>query len=378
MIIVLFFIFHWYVSLFFQSFYNHRYAAHRMFTMNKFWEKFFFIGNWLGNGSSYLSPNTYAILHRLHHAHADTELDVHSPKYDKTLFRMMWRTRDEYLDVFYDRKEIDPKYKKNLPGWFKLDNIFEHIITRTVWVAIYATFFAFFVTAWWQWAFLPIVILMGPVHGAIINWFSHKVGYRNFKMEDTSTNMVPWDLVMWGEALHNNHHKRGSNPNFAYKKWEFDPMWPVIKVLDFVGIIHLKKSQKRDVAGVKLRLNAKEIGGLRNALSQIHLPEIHVKKLPEEKLQALMETWATLSKKDWKGDLNAYIQSIQARQAIHDFLESAGTNVKRKLSRILTPIDQSFQARMKPWDKSMLPKLPSFASAADHFWLKYSVYQPAA
>ncbi len=43
MIIILFFVAHWYLSLFAQTFFHHRYAAHRAFTMSKGWEKFFFV-----------------------------------------------------------------------------------------------------------------------------------------------------------------------------------------------------------------------------------------------------------------------------------------------------------------------------------------------
>ena len=43
MIIFVFLILHWYLSLFGQTFFLHRYSAHKMFTMNKFWEKFFYI-----------------------------------------------------------------------------------------------------------------------------------------------------------------------------------------------------------------------------------------------------------------------------------------------------------------------------------------------
>ena len=91
---------HWYLSLFTQSFFNHRYAAHRMFTMSKGVEKFFYVISWVFQGSSYLSPRAYGIMHRMHHAYADTELDPHSPKYDANLFAMMWRTRNTYLHIF--------------------------------------------------------------------------------------------------------------------------------------------------------------------------------------------------------------------------------------------------------------------------------------
>ena len=76
---------HWYLSLFTQTFFNHRYAAHRMFTMNKGVEKIFYVMSFVFQGASYLSPRAYAIMHRMHHAYADTEMDPHSPKYDSNL-----------------------------------------------------------------------------------------------------------------------------------------------------------------------------------------------------------------------------------------------------------------------------------------------------
>ena len=42
MAILIFFLAHWYLSLFAQTFFLHRYAAHQMFTMSKFWEKVFY------------------------------------------------------------------------------------------------------------------------------------------------------------------------------------------------------------------------------------------------------------------------------------------------------------------------------------------------
>ena len=41
MIIISFFVTHYFLSLFSQTFFVHRYGSHRMFTMNRFWERFF-------------------------------------------------------------------------------------------------------------------------------------------------------------------------------------------------------------------------------------------------------------------------------------------------------------------------------------------------
>ena len=43
MAIAVFFLGHWFLSLFSQTFFLHRYVAHKMFTMSKFWERFFYI-----------------------------------------------------------------------------------------------------------------------------------------------------------------------------------------------------------------------------------------------------------------------------------------------------------------------------------------------
>ena len=86
---------------------------------------------------------------------------------------------------------------------------------------------------------LPIHFLMGPVHGAIVNWAGHKYGYRNFNEGDHSKNTLFFDFLMLGELFQNNHHHAGSRPNFAAKWWEVDPVYPVLRVFDKMGIIRL-------------------------------------------------------------------------------------------------------------------------------------------
>ena len=213
-----------------------------MFTMSKGWEKFFGIFSYIAQGSSYLSPRAYGIMHRLHHAHADTEKDVHSPKHDKSLFKMMWRTKVIYSDIFWGRMKVDKKYMKDIPVWLKLEKWAEQWPSRILWGLAYVAFYYFFATQWWMWLFLPIQLMMGPVHGAIINWFAHKYGYVNYKVKDTSKNLFPVDVIMLGEGLHNNHHKYGGRPKFATKWFEFDPIYPIIWTLDKLKVIRLRRS----------------------------------------------------------------------------------------------------------------------------------------
>lgn len=242
-IIAAFFITHWYSSLFMQSFFHHRYASHMQFTIGRFWEKVFYIFSYLSQGSSYLSPRAYAIMHRLHHAHTDTENDPHSPRYMRRLTVMMWKTADYYTEILKGSMKVDSKYLKNLPDWKFLDRLGNSWFSRIGWIAGYIMFYVFFATQWWLYLILPLHFIMGPFHGAIINWFAHKIGYTNYRVNNTSTNLINVDLLMWGESLHNNHHMHPGSANFASKWFEFDPMYPFIKVFDWLGIIHLRKMQ---------------------------------------------------------------------------------------------------------------------------------------
>jgi len=81
MIILIFFFSHWFLSLFFQTFFQHRYASHRMFTTSKNWEKAFYLLAYFFEGASFLTPRAYAMMHREHHAYSDTAKDPHSPHF---------------------------------------------------------------------------------------------------------------------------------------------------------------------------------------------------------------------------------------------------------------------------------------------------------
>lgn len=239
MVILIFFCSLWYLSLFAQTFFHHRYASHGAFKMSKFWERFFYIFSYITQGPHYLSPGAYAIMHRLHHAYTDTELDPHSPKYSSNLFSMMWRTRNFYRNIVLGKIKIEEKFVKNLPEWKIFDKIAGSAVSRILWTAAYITVFIIFATSPWQYLLLPVALAMGVFHGAVINWFAHKYGYTNFKLKNTSQNLLKIDLLMLGESYHNNHHKRPSAANFGVKWHEIDPVYPVILLFNKLRIIRL-------------------------------------------------------------------------------------------------------------------------------------------
>ncbi|MBL3656515.1 acyl-CoA desaturase [Fulvivirga sediminis] len=251
-VIFIFFIAHWYLSLFFQTFFLHRYASHKAFTMSKGWEKVFFILTWFFQGSNYLSPYGYGIMHRMHHAYADTPNDPHSPKYDETIWKMMWKTKTIYSDITSKKMKVDARFTQDVPEWEAFDKFARSWVSRLIWAAIYVAIYWQFATVWWLWLLLPVQFLLSPIHGAIINWFAHKYGYTNFKVGDTSKNFLPVDFLMMGESYHNNHHKHGGRPNFGGIRWhEIDPTYVVIKILDGLKIIKIQKYKEIELTEVK-------------------------------------------------------------------------------------------------------------------------------
>ena len=54
--ILIFFFGHWLSSVFFQTFYLHRYGAHRQFELSRGWERTFHLLTYLTQGASYLHP----------------------------------------------------------------------------------------------------------------------------------------------------------------------------------------------------------------------------------------------------------------------------------------------------------------------------------
>ncbi|MFN4972547.1 MAG: acyl-CoA desaturase [Bacteroidota bacterium] len=239
MSVLLFLVGHWYLSLFGQTFFLHRYAAHKMFTMNPFWEKFWYVYAWVTQGSSYLNARAYAILHRMHHAYSDTEKDPHTPHFFKEVFSMMWHTRKVYNGVLHGTMEVEPKFEKNYPVYPTIDRIADSWLSRIGFGLAYVAFYAAFATHWWMYLLLPIHFLMGPIQGAVVNWAGHKYGYRNFGEKDHSKNTLIIDFLMLGELFQNNHHHAGARPNFAAKWWEFDPVYPFIRLFNKIGMIKL-------------------------------------------------------------------------------------------------------------------------------------------
>src|SRR3982751_2429567 len=145
-----FFVSHWLLSVLFQSLFQHRYAAHKMYTMGPRTERVLHFVAWLIQGSSYLDPRGYAILHREHHAFSDTERDPHTPWLHSNAFSMMWQAKKRYSGHGPGRKGPDARFEGDVPEWPWLDRFADLWPTRVAFGLLYASFCFAFATHWWQ------------------------------------------------------------------------------------------------------------------------------------------------------------------------------------------------------------------------------------
>ena len=228
--------FHHTLTLGAQSIFHHRYAAHGMFYLTKRGEKLFYLFSWMVMGPSYLSPYVYGILHRRHHKYADTDEDPHSPKnYDGTwgLFKMMWDTKSIYVDI--DTGVFIPEswMTRDLPQWERFDKFAGGWVSRLVWAVVYVFAYVALGMPWWLYPLLLIHFTMGPLHGAVINWYAHKYGTRRYEVDDTSSNLpkIVSNYFMYGEGWHNNHHGDQYDANFGRGEGEYDLYYWIIKNL---------------------------------------------------------------------------------------------------------------------------------------------------
>ena len=172
---------------------------------------------------------------------------------------MMWRTKNIYTDIFDGKTKVEPRFTKNIPRWKSFDAFAHSNYSRLLWVGLYVWFYIAFAPSAWWFLLLPITITMGPVHGVVINWFAHKYGSVNHETDNTSKNLFKIDWLMFGEGYHNNHHVFPSRSNFASARGEFDPCYPIIKLLNYTGVIKMAKPEKPAAIAIEAKTNELEM-----------------------------------------------------------------------------------------------------------------------
>ncbi len=208
--------------------YLHRTMAHKGLRLHPAVARLMQLQLWVFTG---LSTREWVAVHRKHHHFADEEGDPHSP-----VLKGLWNVL--LLNAYYySRESRDPvvleKYTRDIPP-SRLEPLFRRgwvgvVLGATMFMGIFRLFFG-------GWIGPAAGLLTFVVQGigyvslnAVINGACHAVGYRNFNNTATNIRLVAW--LSCGEGLHNNHHQYPSASKFSMRRGEFDPAWPVVRLL---------------------------------------------------------------------------------------------------------------------------------------------------
>ncbi|HYM13101.1 MAG TPA: fatty acid desaturase [Bryobacterales bacterium] len=230
------------ISNFCTTIYLHRALTHRGLKLHPAVAFLMHLELFLATG---IAPQEWAAVHRKHHQFSDQEGDPHSP-YLEGLWKVL------FFNFLLYRKEIrNPEtIRKYTPNWQKdwIDRLpplagkLGPILGATI---LALSFGALLHVTFWTGALLGVAswYLHAGVYiflNSMVNSVCHKIGYRNFDNKATNLQWVAW--ITAGEGLHNNHHEFPTSARMKAFRWEFDPAWPVIRLLEKLGLAEYPKS----------------------------------------------------------------------------------------------------------------------------------------
>lgn len=213
----------------------HRHQAHRSVELHPLLSHFFRFWLWMTTG---MVTKEWTAVHRKHHAFCEREGDPHSPRLvgikkvllqgvelykvearnPETLKRFGQGTPDDWLE----RHVYAAHAKLGISLMLIIDVVLFGPIGLTIWAV--------------QMLWIPLMA------AGIINGLGHYLGYRNFEVNDTSTNIFPLGILIGGEELHNNHHAFPMSAKLSTQWYEFDIGWLYICIFHMLGLATIKKT----------------------------------------------------------------------------------------------------------------------------------------
>jgi len=203
----------------------HRYFSHRSFKTSRPLQ---FVLAFLGCSAAQKGPLWWAAHHRLHHRHADTPDDPHSPR-----IRGWWWAHVGWIMV-PDHNETPWRGVRDLNRCAEL-----RWLDRNYWVPPLSLAALCWLLGGWSglvWGFCISTVLL---HHAIftVNSLCHIFGRRRYRTADESRNNSFVALITMGEGWHNNHHHYQSSANQGFFWWEIDISYYLIQLLGCLGLV---------------------------------------------------------------------------------------------------------------------------------------------
>ena len=213
--------------------YLHRGQAHRGIVFNPLLSHFMRAWLWLTTG---MVTQQWVAIHRKHHRFSDQEGDPHTP-HMYGIWRVLFTGAGLYHSASKDA-EMVAQYGAGTPDDWMERNVYTRrsrlgiVLMLAIDVALFGV---------WGMLIWGIQMIWIPFWAAgVINGIGHWWGYRNGKTKDHSRNIMPWDIVVGGECLHNNHHLDPANPQLSRRWFEFDIGWMWLGLFRLVGLARLR------------------------------------------------------------------------------------------------------------------------------------------
>jgi stearoyl-CoA desaturase (Delta-9 desaturase) len=234
----------------------HRYFSHRSFKTSR---AFQFVLAFLAQTSLQRGAIWWASIHRHHHKHSDTELDVHSPVHRSFLYShvgWIFSNRDDTAD--YSTVQDLTRYPEL--RWL---NRFHHapgvLLGAVVWLLF-------------GWTGLVVGFVWSTVllyHGSFsINSLAHVHGKQRYATGDDSRNNWWLSIITMGEGWHNNHHAYQSSTRQGFRWYEFDPTYYVLKALSWVGLVWDLRTPPAEVVNNERRLGLRVVEQVAQQLAE--------------------------------------------------------------------------------------------------------------
>ena len=224
--------------------YLHRAQSHRALELHPAVAHFFRLWLWLTTG---MVTREWVAVHRKHHARCETAEDPHSPQV-YGISKVLWQGAELYKAATKD-PEVIAKFGHGTPDDWLERHVYGRHSVLGISLMLVIDLILFGIPGISVWGVQMIWI---PLFAAgVINGVGHWWGYRNYEVEDASTNIVPWGILIGGEELHNNHHAYASSAKLSSRRFEFDIGWLYIRALETLGLARVKKVPPRPLLGAE-------------------------------------------------------------------------------------------------------------------------------
>lgn len=230
----------------------HRVLSHRALKLPKWLERILVtIGLPAG------TPIQWVANHRYHHAHADTDLDPHSPVCQGFWYAHVgWylRSKNVPLCVLY---ALGGPARMLVDAWMRPRTPIDHAelakhVASDRWYAVVSrpapyllamhlhVVIPMAIALWWwgAWGIVLFWITLALLYnlGDAIDSVAHLYGRRLPSQRDASRNNLLLGILTLGEGWHANHHRFPGSARHGLLPGQFDWTWQVIRTLRSLGL----------------------------------------------------------------------------------------------------------------------------------------------